>query len=135
MREAMVQHRENPACSVCHAPMDPIGFSLQNYDAIGGWRDDNEGGTPVDASGVLPDGVRFEGRAGLRDLLLDRPDDFVGTVTEKLLMYALGRGVEYYDAPTVRQIVRDAAGEDYRWSSIILGIVNSTPFQMRRSDS
>ena len=135
MREAMVQHRENPACSVCHAPMDPIGFSLQNYDAIGGWRDDNEGGTPVDASGVLPDGVRFEGRAGLRDLLLDRPDDFVGTVTEKLLMYALGRGVEYYDAPTVRRIVRDAAGEDYRWSSIILGIVNSTPFQMRRSDS
>ena len=115
--------------------MDPIGFSLQNYDAIGGWRDDNEGGTPVDASGVLPDGVQFEGRAGLRDLLLDRPDDFVGTVTEKLLMYALGRGVEFYDAPTVRKIVRDAAGEDYRWSSIILGIVNSTPFQMRRSES
>ena len=135
MREAMVQHRENPACSVCHAPMDPIGFSLQNYDAIGEWRDVNEGGTPVDASGVLPDGAAFEGRAGLRDLLLDRPDDFVGTVTEKLLMYALGRGVAYYDAPTVRQIVRDAAGEDYRWSSIILGIVKSAPFQMRRSDS
>ena len=135
MREAMVEHRENPACSVCHAPMDPIGFSLQNYDAIGGWRDVNEGGTPVDASGVLPDGARFEGRAGLARLLLDRPDDFVGTVTEKLLLYALGRGLEHYDAPTVREIVRRAAGEDYRWSSIILGIVNSAPFQMRRSDS
>ena len=135
MREAMAQHRENPACSVCHAPMDPIGFALQNYDAIGGWRDVNEGNTPVDASGVLPGGERFEGRAGLSDLLLDRPDEIVGTVTEKLLMYALGRGLEYYDAPTVRKIVREATGEDYRWSSIILGIVNSTPFQMRRSDS
>ena len=135
MREAMVQHRENPACSVCHAPMDPIGFALQNYDAIGGWRDVNEGGTPVDATGVLPDGLRFEGRAGLSGLLLARPDDFVGTVTEKLLTYALGRGMEHYDAPTVRKIVRRAAGEDYRWSSIILGIVNSAPFQMRRSDS
>ena len=135
MREAMVQHRENPACSVCHAPMDPIGFALQNYDAIGGWRDVNEGGTPVDATGVLPDGSRFEGRAGLSGLLLARPDDFVGTVTEKLLTYALGRGMEHYDAPTVRKIVRRAAGEDYRWSSIILGIVNSAPFQMRRSDS
>ena len=135
MREAMVQHRENPACSVCHAPMDPIGFALQNYDAIGEWRDVNEGGTPVDATGVLPDGSRFEGRAGLSGLLLARPDDFVGTVTEKLLTYALGRGMEHYDAPTVRKIVRRAAGEDYRWSSIILGIVNSAPFQMRRSDS
>ena len=135
VREAMVQHRENPACSVCHAPMDPIGFALQNYDAIGGWRDVNEGGTPVDATGVLPDGSRFEGRAGLSGLLLARPDDFVGTVTEKLLTYALGRGMEHYDAPTVRKIVRRAAGEDYRWSSIILGIVNSAPFQMRRSDS
>ena len=135
LREAMVEHRENPSCSVCHAPMDPIGFALQNYDAIGGWRDTNEGGTTVDASGVLPDGAAFAGREGLRDLLLDRPEDFVGTVTEKLLMYALGRGVEYYDAPVVRQIVRDAASENYRWSSIILGIVRSDPFQMRRSDS
>ena len=93
MREAMAQHRENPACSVCHAPMDPIGFALQNYDAIGGWRAANEGGTPVDASGVLPGGERFEGRGGLSDLLLDRPDEIVGTVTEKLLTYALGRGL------------------------------------------
>ncbi len=135
LREAMIEHRENPACSVCHAPMDPIGFALQNYDAIGGWRDTNEGGDPVDASGVLPDGGAFTGRAELTDLLLDRPEDFVGTVTEKLLMYALGRGVEYYDAPVVRRIVREAAGDDYRWSAIILGIVQSDPFQMRRSDS
>jgi hypothetical protein len=135
LRDAMVQHRENPACSVCHAPMDPIGFSLQNYDAIGTWRGVNEAGTTVDAAGVLPDGAAFEGRAGLRDLLLDRPDDFVGTVTEKLLMYALGRGVEYYDGPAIRKIVRDAAGDNYRWSSIIVGIVQSTPFQMRRSES
>ena len=135
LREAMIEHQENPACSVCHAPMDPIGFALQNYDAIGGWRDTNEGGDPVDASGVLPDGGAFTGRAELTDLLLDRPEDFVGTVTEKLLMYALGRGVEYYDAPVVRSIVREAAGDDYRWSAIILGIVRSDPFQMRRSDS
>ena len=135
MRQALVQHRENPACAVCHAPMDPIGFSLENFNAIGEWRPNSEAGTPIDASGRLPDGAAFDGPTGLRDLLLDRPDDFVGTVTEKLMMYALGRGLEYYDAPTVRQIVRDAAGEDYRWSSIILGIVKSTAFQMRRSDS
>ena len=135
MREAMVLHRENPSCAVCHAPMDPIGFSLENYDAIGEWRPMSEAGKPIDASGILPDGAAFEGPTGLRDLLLDRPADFVGTVTEKLMMYALGRGLEYYDAPTVRQIVREAASEDYRWSSIILGIVKSTAFQMRRSDS
>ena len=127
MREAMVQHRENPACRVCHAPMDPIGFSLENYDAVGGWRQ-AFAGQPIDATGVLPDGTTFEGSTGLRDLLLGRPDDFVGTVTEKMLIYALGRGLEYYDAPTVRAIVRQAAAEDYRWSSIIRRIVESTPF-------
>ena len=135
MREALVMHRENPACAVCHAPMDPIGFSLENFNAIGEWRPTSEAGTPIDASGTLPDGAAFDGPTGLRDLLLDRPDDFVGTVIEKLMMYALGRGLEYYDAPTVRRIVREAAGEDYRWSSVILGIVKSTAFQMRRSDS
>ncbi len=134
MREAMVMHRENPACAVCHAPMDPIGFALENYNAVGKWRPTNEAGTAIDASGTLPDGAAFDGPVGLRDLLLARPDDFVGTVTEKLMMYALGRGLEYYDAPTVRKIVREAAGEDYRWSSIILGVVKSTAFQMRRSD-
>ncbi len=135
MREAMVMHRENPACAVCHAPMDPIGFALENYNAVGKWRPTSEAGTAIDASGMLPDGAAFDGPTGLRDLLLARPGDFVGTVTEKLMMYALGRGLEYYDAPTVRKIVREAAGEDYRWSSIILGIVQSTAFQMRRSDS
>ena len=115
--------------------MDPIGFSLENFDAIGQWRQTSEAGTAIDASGVLPDGAAFEGPTGLRDLLLNRPDDFVGTVTEKLMGYALGRGLEYYDAPTVRNIVREAASEDYRWSSIIRGIVKSSAFQMRRSDS
>ena len=135
MRQAMVQHRENPACAVCHSAMDPIGFSLENFDAVGAWRETSEAGTPIDSSGTLPGGISFDGPTGLRDLLLDRPADFVGTATEKLMGYALGRGLEYYDAPTGRQIVRDAAGDDYRWSSIILGIVKSTAFQMRRSDS
>ena len=135
MREAMVRHRQNPACSACHAPMDPLGFALENFDAVGEWRAVSEAGTPVDASGALPDGTEFHGPAGLRDLVVSHPDQFVGTVTEKLMTYALGRGVEYYDAPAVRMIVRDAAKEDYRWSAIILGLVKSTPFQMRRSDS
>ena len=132
MREAMAQHRENPACRVCHAAMDPIGFSLENYDAVGKWRD-MFAGVDVDASGLLPDGAAFDGRNGLQNLLLDRPDDFVGTVTEKLLTYALGRGVEYYDMPTVRSIVRAAREDDYRWSSVILGVVESAAFQMRRT--
>ena len=133
-REAMTQHRENPACRGCHAPMDPIGFSLENFDAVGAWRS-TIAGDPVDASGVLPDGSAFDGPLGLRDLLLARPADFVGTVTEKLMIYALGRGLEYYDMPTVRRIVREAEADDYRWSSIILGVIKSTPFQMRRSES
>ncbi|NKB33890.1 MAG: DUF1592 domain-containing protein [Pseudomonadales bacterium] len=132
MREAMAQHRENPACRVCHAAMDPIGFSLENYDAVGKWRREFAN-QPIDASGTMPDGRVFEGPAGLRDLLLDQPNDFVGTVTEKLLMYALGRGLEYYDMPAVRAIVRDAAEDDYRWSSVILGVIESDPFQMRRA--
>lgn len=132
MREAMAQHRENPACRVCHAAMDPIGFSLENYDAVGKWRLEFAN-QPIDASGTMPDGRRFDGPAGLRDLLLDQPDDFVGTVTEKLLTYALGRGLEYYDMPTIREIVRAAAEDDYRWSSVILGVIESDPFQMRRT--
>ena len=132
MRAAMAQHRENPACRACHAAMDPIGFALENYDAVGKWRSDFAG-EPVDASGVLPDGAAFDGLDGLRDLLLSRPDDLVGTVTEKLLIYALGRGLEYYDMPAVRGIVRTAAENDYRWSSILVGVVESIPFQMRRS--
>lgn len=130
VRERMEQHRSNPACASCHAVMDPIGFSLEQFDAIGRWRT-AEGGTPVDATGALPDGRTIEGVSGLRTLLVSRREQFVRTVTEKLLAYALGRGVEYYDMPTLRQIVRDAANTEYRWSSIILGIVESRPFQMR----
>lgn len=131
MRDAMAQHRENPACRVCHSAMDPIGFSLENYDAVGKWRSEFAN-QPIDASGIMPDGAEFEGPAGLRALLLDQPRDFVGTVTEKLLTYALGRGLEYYDMPSVRGIVSSAAKDNYRWSSIILGVIESEPFQMRR---
>lgn len=133
MREAMAKHRENPACRVCHAAMDPIGFSLENYDAVGKWRMEFAD-QPIDASGLLPDGNTFDGPDGLRELLLDRPDDLVGTITEKLLRFALGRSLEYYDMPQVRAIVRAAAEDDYRWSSVILGVVESTPFQMRRTE-
>jgi hypothetical protein len=132
MRERMAEHRANPACAGCHQLMDPVGFSLENYDAVGRWRTTEEG-RPIDASGNLPDGSRFTGVAGLQQALLKYPELFTGTFTEKLLTYALGRGVETYDAPAVRQVVRQVQGSDYRFSSFILGIVNSTPFQMRRS--
>ena len=132
MRERMAEHRSNPVCARCHNLMDPPGFALENYDAIGRWRT-VEGGVPVDASGQFPDGTKFDGVAGLLDALLGRPELFVNTVAEKLLTYALGRGVEYHDAPAIRKIVRDAEPSDYRFSSVILGVVNSTPFQMRRS--
>jgi hypothetical protein len=112
--------------------MDPIGFSLENFDAIGRWRT-VEDGLPIDSTGGLPDGTRFDGIAGLEDGLLRRPDLFVNTLTEKLLTFALGRGVENYDAPAVRKIVREAKANDYRFSSIIVGIVNSTPFTMRKA--
>lgn len=130
MREAMAMHRENPACRVCHAAMDPIGFSLENYDAVGKWRT-QFAGQAIDASGLLPDGNTFDGPDGLRGLLLERPDDFVGTITEKLMRFALGRSLEYYDMPEVRGIVRAAREDDYRWSSVILGVIKSAPFQMR----
>ena len=133
MREAMAKHRENPACRVCHAAMDPIGFSLENYDAVGKWRSDFAG-KPIDASGLLPDGNIFVGPEGLRSLLLERPNDFVGTITEKLMRFALGRSLEYYDMPEIRAIVRAAAEDDYRWSSVILGVIQSAPFQMRRTE-
>ena len=133
MREAMEQHRANPACASCHARMDPLGFALENFDAVGRWRTLSESDEPIDASGVLPDGRRFEGPAGLRAALLQAPDQFVHTVTEKLLTYALGRGVEHFDAPTIRAVVRDAERDGWRFESIVSGIVNSTPFQMRKS--
>lgn len=133
MRERMAQHRANPACSGCHQLMDPAGLSMENFDAIGRWRTRTEAGTAVDASGGLPGGSTFEGMAGLRSALLSRPELFVSTVSEKLLTYALGRGLEYYDAPSVRAIARDARSHDYRFSSLVLGIVKSGPFQMRRA--
>jgi hypothetical protein len=133
MRQRMEQHRANPACAVCHRMMDPIGFSLENFDGLGRWRDSTGPGTgPIDPSGVLPDGSKFEGPAGLRDVLVSKRDLFVETFTERLLTYALGRGVEQYDGPVIRKITREAASDNQRWSSIILGIVNSAPFQMRR---
>jgi mono/diheme cytochrome c family protein len=133
MREQMQVHRANPTCAACHARMDPIGFALENYDGVGRWRPEDAGAV-IDASGKLPDGTAFEGPAGLTKLLLTKyRDDFLQTATEKLLTYALGRGVEYYDNPTIRSINRDAAGDNYRVSSWILAIVKSTPFQMRRT--
>ena len=132
MRERMAEHRANPACAGCHKLMDPIGFSLENYDAVGRFRT-AEDGKAIDASGVLPDGSNFTGVTGLQQALLSRPELFVGTVTEKMLTYALGRGVEYYDAPSVRKILAETRTNDFRFSSMILGVVNSSPFQMRRS--
>jgi len=134
-REAMRQHRTNAVCATCHVRMDPLGFALENFNAIGKWRTLGEDGNPIDASDTLPDGTRVEGVAGLRQLAVSHRDDFVSTFTEKLLMFALGRGLEYYDMPAVRRILRDAAPGDYRWSSVILGIVKSVPFQMGRSES
>ena len=124
---------KNPACASCHQLMDPAGLSMENFDAIGRWRDRSESGLPIDAAGDLPNGSSFEGVSGLRDALLRQPDQFVGTMTEKLLTYALGRGVEQYDAPAVREITRKAASNDYRFSSLVMGVVESAPFQMRRS--
>jgi hypothetical protein len=132
IRERLAAHRANPSCASCHNVMDPVGFALENFDAVGRWRTTEEN-KPIDASGGLPDGSTVEGVAALERGLLQRPELFAGTLTEKLLIFALGRGMEYYDSPAVRQIVRRAQADNYRFSSLILGIVNSTPFQMRKS--
>jgi hypothetical protein len=131
MRQQMEQHRVNPACASCHKFMDPLGFALENFDGTGKWRT-MDGGGMIDASGVTPDGFPLNGPAGLRDYLMSRPDQFVSTLTEKLLTYALGRGVEEYDLPVIRRIVKDSKPDDYKWSSLVLAIVKSAPFQMRR---
>ncbi len=130
MREQMEEHRANPVCATCHKMMDPIGFSLENFDAVGAWRD-HDRGAPIDASGQLMDGTKVDGVVTLRQAIVRRPEIFVGTMTEKMLVYALGRGLDYHDMPVVRGIVRDAAKTNYKFSSIVMGIVNSTPFQMR----
>jgi hypothetical protein len=132
VRQRLAEHRKNPACANCHNLMDPIGLSLERFDAVGRRRT-VEGGIPIDASGGFPDGSRFDGVEGLESALLGRPELFVSAFTEKLLIYASGRGVEYYDAPAVRTIVRDARAQGYRISSIVLGVVKSRPFQMRMS--
>jgi hypothetical protein len=130
MRDAMVKHRANPVCAGCHAKMDPIGFALEHFDAVGRWRDDDSG-KPIDAASELLDGSTIDGLAGVQSLLLKKPELFVSALTEKLLMYALGRNVQYYDAPTVRAVVRAAAEKNYQFSAIVEGIVESVPFQMR----
>ena len=132
VRERLAEHRANPACASCHDVMDPVGFALENFDAVGRWRTMEEG-KPMDCSGGLPDGSSFTGVAGLEAGLLNRPEVFAGTLAEKLITFALGRGIEYYDGPAIRKIVREAQKHDYRFSSIIVGIVKSTPFTMRSS--
>ncbi len=131
MREQMAQHRSNPVCASCHAQMDELGLALENFDAIGEWRDTDAAGAPVDASAKLPDGTTFTGPVELRKILVSHSDDFLTTVTEKLLTYALGRGLEAADAPAVRRIKREAARASYSFTSLVQAIVTSTPFQMR----
>jgi mono/diheme cytochrome c family protein len=135
LRERLEQHRASATCASCHKLMDPIGFALESFDAVGKFRTVDENFEPLDNTGVYADGTRIDGVVGLRQVLLKHSDQFLANVTKTLMTYALGRGVEYYDAPAVRAILRDAAAHDYRLSSLVLGIVKSTPFQMRRSDS
>ncbi len=130
VRERLAEHRKNPTCAGCHRLTDPVGFALENYDAVGRWRT-MDAGEPIDASGTLFDGTDFRGVAGLQKAITRNPDLFVSTLSEKLLTFATGRGVNYYDAPAIRKVVRDARAEDFRFSSIVIGIVNSMPFRMR----
>jgi hypothetical protein len=130
VRQRMEQHRTNPVCASCHKIMDPIGFALENFDGVGRWRT-MDLGFKVDSSGRLVDGSKLEGPQSLRKALLGYPDAFIGTMTEKLMTYAVGRGLQYYDMPAVRAITSEAARGDYHFSALVLGIVNSAPFQMR----
>jgi hypothetical protein len=133
IRERLDLHRTSPTCNNCHSVLDPLGFALENFDVIGGWRSIDESGKPVDASGKMVSGKKIEGLSGLRGALLEEPEQFPRTLTEKLMAYALGRRVEYYDRPAVRKIVHDAAVQNYRWSALIVGIVKSPAFLMRAS--
>jgi hypothetical protein len=130
LRERLEMHRASPTCAGCHKVMDPLGFAMENYDAVGAWRT-RDSGLPLDASGQLADGSKVNGVVALRNALLARSDVFVQTLTEKLMTYGLGRGLQYYDMPVVRDVVRKAGRQDRRFSAIIMGIVTSTPFQMR----
>jgi mono/diheme cytochrome c family protein len=131
LRQRMEQHRDNPTCSACHAPMDPLGFALENFDATGRWRE-RDGGAAIDAVSTALDGATIQGAAGFRDYLSGRGDEFVHTLVHKMLEYSIGRSLEYYDAPVVRRVIRAAALHDYRWSSLIAGLVQSPPFRMRK---
>jgi hypothetical protein len=133
MRERMEMHRTNPVCASCHQLMDPLGLALENFDAIGAWRTINVDQTPIDATGRLPDGTEFNGPSELMVALWQGREQFAGTFVERLLTYSLGRAIEYYDMPAVRQILARSDEDDYRWSSIVVQIVESQPFQMRRS--
>lgn len=126
----MEAHRANPTCANCHRLMDPLGFAMENFDGVGSWRV-KDGPTVIDASSQLADGTKVDGVVSLRNAILRRPEMFVTTATERMLTYALGRGLVYYDASAVRSIVNDAGKSDYRFSSLVLGIINSVPFQMR----
>ena len=133
VRERLERHRQAPACATCHASIDPPGFALEQFDGLGTWRTTDEFGNPIDATATMPNGRTVAGMAGLRALLLERPEQFAGTVTEKLLSYALGRGIEHVDRPTVRAVVRNAEADDYRWSALIAGIAKSPAFLMRNA--
>jgi hypothetical protein len=135
VRERLEKHRANPVCASCHQTIDPLGFALENYDSLGQYRVKDEGGNVIDSTGTMPNGAKVDGLKGLRALLLSKPSEFASTVTEKLFAYSLGRAVEPFDQPTIRKIVRDAAAQDYKWSSIVLGIVESPAFLSRNSDS
>jgi hypothetical protein len=130
IRERLESHRANPACASCHQIMDPLGFAMENFDAVGAWRT-LEAGRPVDSRGSFTDGRAIDGAAELREALLDDPTIFVDTVTQKLLTYALGRGLQYYDMPVVRHLLEEARGDHYKFSDIVIGIVESAPFKMR----
>ena len=134
LRQRMEQHRSNPVCAACHAQIDPIGFALENFDGIGKWRT-VDGGASIDASGALPDGTTFEGPSTFREALMLHSDAFLHTLTEKMVTYAVGRGVEDADMPAVRQIIRDTMSADNTWSTFILNVTRSRPFQMRRGES
>ena len=131
LRERMEQHRASPTCASCHARIDPMGFPLENFDATGRFRT-TDAGAPIDPASTLPDGTRIESAQAFREFLLNHADQYLHTVAEKLFTYGLGRGVEYYDQPTIRQIVRDTAKDGYRWSAVLIGMLRSKAFQMRR---
>jgi hypothetical protein len=134
VRARLAEHRANAACASCHDIMDPVGFALENFDAVGQWRD-YEDGHAVDAAGGFPDGSTFVGVDALEQVILKRPELFVGTFAEKLLIFALGRGMEPYDAPAIRKIVKEAEGDDFKFSSVIIALVKSAPFTMRNTGS